>query len=210
MVGGKISTFLKTVPILYVPVNPITTLDEKGFNYSLVFFRDSVGGLDARLQVYMATPDYKKANPTFNVNNFSGYFFQIHLNGKVDKVFAIENGKFAAKVSFAANSRFNPNQATTRCFCCECWHNAGSGVVHNVRCFLCALGEAIGNTVSAVVTNISDSNNNNVNANKPEGFLHLNFIIFLVVCYLLLHLQVYIFSYTKFNSLEIWLIFTRI
>lgn len=57
--NAKISTYLKIAPILYVPVKAIPSLDAKSFNYTLVFFRDSVGLLDARLQVYMASPNYK-------------------------------------------------------------------------------------------------------------------------------------------------------
>lgn len=95
---SKIAAFLQTNPILLVPVKPIPFLDAKGQHYTLVFFRDSLNQLDARLQVYQATPEYAKNNPKFRVENFTGFFYQIHLTGKVDKVCGVEQGKFTYKV----------------------------------------------------------------------------------------------------------------
>ncbi len=92
----------------------------------------------------MASPNYKKTNPIFDVKNFSGFFCQIHLNGKVDRIFGIENGKFIAKVTIDPHAKFNTNKLITRCFCCECWNSAINGVGDQIRCFLCSLGSSIG------------------------------------------------------------------
>jgi hypothetical protein len=135
---AKISSYLKTSPILLVPVKPIAFLDAKKHHYTLVFFRDSLDELDARLQVYDATPSYRESHPKFDVKTFSGFFYQIHLNGKVDKVFAIDNGRFMSKATLAPNENLGQNTLKTRGGCDNCFYNDPTANAWNrFRCWVC-------------------------------------------------------------------------
>ena len=141
---SKIAAFLQTNPILLVPVKPIPFLDAKGQHYTLVFFRDSLNQLDARLQVYQATSEYAKNNPKFRVENFTGFFYQIHLTGKVDKVCGVEQGKFTYKVQLKPKEKSRIGKIQTRGLCDNCFsedHTASPW--DRFRCnILCAVFES--------------------------------------------------------------------
>ena len=135
---SKITAYLRTNPILLVPVKPIPFLDAKGQHYTLIFFRDSLNQLDARLQVYEATPEYAKNNARFSVDNFTGFFYQIHLTGKVDKVYGIEQGKFTHRIQLKPKEKTRIAKIQTRGFCDGCFYDdPTAGIGTKIRCWLC-------------------------------------------------------------------------
>ena len=108
----QISTYLNTYPIALVPLRPIPSLEGKGLGYSLVFYRDSFQQITARLQVYKAAESYKSIHTTLNVQDFSGLFYQIALDGRVYRLFFVENGHFTKQIFLAAlRSRIGPARA---------------------------------------------------------------------------------------------------
>jgi hypothetical protein len=111
---SEISTFLSVYPIVVVPVRPIAFLDGQNQQYALVVFRDSTNQINARLQVYDVTPQYKQAHPIYDVNNFTGLMYQICLDGKVQRVCALENGQFTAQVNLRPNQNIGRIMATPR------------------------------------------------------------------------------------------------
>lgn len=123
---SEISTYLRTNPILLVPVKPILFLDTKGMSYSLVFFRDSLQQITARLQVYRPTESYLHTHTSPNVQDFSGLFYQIDLDGKVQRLFALENGHYIKRILLAPNSNIGRSSSIIPRGGCGCF-NAGSG-----------------------------------------------------------------------------------
>lgn len=137
---SKIATFLQTNPIVIVPVVPIAFLDDKGMNYTLVFFRDSLQKIDAKLQVYKPTQSYLNTHTTVNVQDFSGLFYQIGLNGLVQKVFTIENGKFTKQVFLARNSGFGSSVKLNTRMGCDCFHRgSGESIFQEIGCLIACL-----------------------------------------------------------------------
>ena len=100
---SQISTYLNTYPIALVPIRPIASLESRGLGYSLVFFRDSLQQLSARLQVYKPLASYSRTHTTLNVRDFSGLFYQIGLDGRVQRVYTIENGRYLGQIFLATN-----------------------------------------------------------------------------------------------------------
>ena len=103
---SEISSYLNTHSILITPIQPISFLDGHDLTnqYALIFFRDADNQINVRLQVYCAFNIYKQAHPIFDVANFSGIFFQIHMTGKVDRILGIENGSFKDSIALAPAS----------------------------------------------------------------------------------------------------------
>ena len=91
---SKISSYLQRQSVVLVPVQPIRFLDAKNQQYALVFARDANNQITSRLQVYEAYEDYKLTHPTLNVDDFSGTMFQITLDGRVERVYGLIDGKF--------------------------------------------------------------------------------------------------------------------
>ncbi len=128
---AKISTYLKTNTIVVVPVSKISVLDGKELNYLLVCFKDSSNNIDARLQVYRPTRNYKLSHSKFSVDDFSGLFYQLGMDGLIQKILAIENGKFVGRAYLSANI-INNNFGRSSC---NCWSGgAGAGILDEIWC----------------------------------------------------------------------------
>ncbi len=123
--SSKISSYLKKYPILIVPVKPIPILDSKGHGYKLIFFRDSTGKCNARLQVYRGVDSYLQKNDRPSVLNFSGIFYQIDMSGLGQRLLIAEKGKLIDRIILPENPASNDNKLKTRTEC-DCFH-AGSG-----------------------------------------------------------------------------------
>ena len=132
----KISTYLNTYPIALVPLRPIPSLEGKGLGYSLVFYRDSLQQITARLQVYKAAESYTSTHTTLNVQDFSGLFYQIGLDARVYRLFFVENGHFTRQIFLAPN---RANTASSRS--CDCFHaHSGEWIGRELWCLvLCAI-----------------------------------------------------------------------
>ena len=132
----KISIYLNTYPIALVPLRPIPSLEGKGLGYSLVFYRDSLQQITARLQVYKAAESYTSTHTTLNVQDFSGLFYQIGLDARVHRLFFVENGHFTRQIFLAPN---RANTANSRS--CDCFHaNSGEWIGRELWCLvLCAI-----------------------------------------------------------------------
>jgi hypothetical protein len=147
---AQITAYLQTNPILVVPVKPIAFLDKRNQLYGLVVFRDSFNQLDARLQVYSATPNYEANHETFSVHDFSGFLFQIDLNGKVDNIYGLDNGKFITKIKLKPNA----SQLTVRGLC-DCFtDDPTAGFIKRAICWICDVFGGGGD--EAVVQNVVD------------------------------------------------------
>jgi hypothetical protein len=95
---ARVAAYLQTTPILLVPIENVSTLDNAKSGYSLVFFRDSLGAIKQRLQVFQADEAYRANNPRYSVDNFSGVFYQINMDGKSQNALKVENGKFVSRI----------------------------------------------------------------------------------------------------------------
>ena len=135
---SEISTYVSLYPIVVVPVRPIAFLDGMNQSYMLVVFRDSSNHISAKLQVYSPYAHYTAAHPEYSVNNFSGIFYQICLNGKVDRVLGVENGQFAYKINLSANENIGRIRASSRGICSRANNNnpVGLDVFVNAICNL--------------------------------------------------------------------------
>jgi hypothetical protein len=133
---SEISAYLSFYPIVVVPIQPIAFLDARQQNYSLIVFRDSANHINARLQVYTPYPQYKQAHPIFSVSNFSGLFYQICLDGKVERIFEFQNGQFTGKITLTPDANFGRNIATNRGICDMCNNNNPVGL-DNFICAIC-------------------------------------------------------------------------
>ena len=94
---AAISDYLKSSPLLIVPVRPIDVLTSDASGYSLMFFRDTTNALKTRLQVYVPDSAYLTSHEQLSVNDFSGIMYQIDMQGKGRRFFLVENGKFTAR-----------------------------------------------------------------------------------------------------------------
>ena len=94
---SKISTYLGSYPILYVPVNPIPFFDQLGFKYKLVFYRENGNQINSVLQLYQGEEAYAAQNTQYQVSNFTGLFAQIRLDGCIQRIFNIENGLYKSR-----------------------------------------------------------------------------------------------------------------
>jgi hypothetical protein len=129
---------------LYVPVKPIPVLDAQKLHYVMVFYRDTLGKLDTKLQVFAGLPEYEKSNRVLDVKNFSGLSFQIALDGKVDKVFSFDDGKFEYKIKLKnADSNSGSTQLKPRGLCDGCWYVPDQTTIKRVVCFFCELEFAV-------------------------------------------------------------------
>ncbi len=106
---AKVSTYLASYPILYVPVNPIPFFDQLGFKYKLVFFRESENGnqINSVLQLYQGEEAYAAQNRQYQVNNFTGLFAQIRLDGCIQRIFSFENGLYKSRFYSGRSSGSN-------------------------------------------------------------------------------------------------------
>ena len=118
--------------------------------------------LDARLQVYEATPEYAKNNPKFSVNNFTGFFYQIHLTGKVDKAYGIEQGKFTLKIPIKPKEKSRIGKIQTRGLCDGCFYDdPTAGFVKRAICWLCD---------KFAISNSGDTGIDPITSTDPFGF----------------------------------------
>ncbi len=119
--------------------------------------------LDARLQVYEATPEYAKNNPKFSVDNFTGFFYQIHLTGKVDKVYGIEQGKFTHRIQLKPKEKSRIGKIQTRGWCDGCFYDdPTAGIATKIRCWLCD---------AFAISNGGDSGIDPITSTNPFGLL---------------------------------------
>jgi hypothetical protein len=95
---SQIAAYLRVNPILFVPVERIPSLDEKGMHYTLVFFRDSSNQINSRLQLFAASEDYIMNNRSLDMRNFKGLFAQVGMDGIVQKIYVVENGQYTHRV----------------------------------------------------------------------------------------------------------------
>jgi hypothetical protein len=138
---AKISTYLSVHPIVIVPIKSIPFLDVKNQEYVFVCFRNELNQIDGRLQVYQPTFSYKKSHSKYDVRDFSGFMLQICLNGKVQKVFGYENGKFKLNVKLKANTNLGGGNLNVRGNCPGCFtDDPTSSWWHDLKCWFCGLG----------------------------------------------------------------------
>jgi hypothetical protein len=140
---SEISTYMAVKPIVIVPIQPIPFLDRLGHQYALVFFRDSLNQVSSRLQVYEETPEYKLAHPILDVANFTGFMYQIALDGRVQRVFSIVDGQFRYRAILRPNPNLGRNVASTRGLCSDCreFYDPTRNALERFWCFLCDLGQ---------------------------------------------------------------------
>ncbi len=180
---AEISTYLSVYPIVIVPVQPIAFLDAKHQYYSLVVFRDSTNQITAKLQVYDVMPQYLDAHTNFDVSNFSGIFYQICLNGKVQRVFAVENGQFKKTFIPTPNVTFGRIVATTRGICVNACEGQRPSFIDYIVCGFCSLfgGEGASDNASGgggtsfdFGPDISATGSTNGNGGGGLGSLNIN------------------------------------
>ena len=131
---SQIAVYMQTNPILFVPVQPITWLDDNQMNYTLVFFRDSSNQLDARLQVYRPSLAYSQSHATFSMQDFSGIFFQVKLNGIVQRIFAVENGHYTHRLYSGVNPNLGRGPVVTARRCAQDCFDRGPSIWEELAC----------------------------------------------------------------------------
>jgi hypothetical protein len=144
----KIATYLQVLPVAIVPIEPIPFFDSKGLSYVLVCFIDSTRNINARLQIYKATEKYQNEHKSYDVKTFSGMFFQIALDGKLERIYGLKDGKFDSKLNLKKSEQgstlgANKSSLTTRSNWQGCWScNTVPGyyATFPIRCFFCSLG----------------------------------------------------------------------
>ena len=154
---ATISNYLSIYPIVIVPVQPIAFLDANEQGYALIFYRDSLNQVSAKLQVYDAMPLYKAVNADYAVNNFSGIFYQICLDGKVQRVLGFENGQTIQQIFLPTNQNLGRFGATSRGPCTQVCYGQRATFVDYIRCAFCMLfkmdnGGASGGTIDRTNT----------------------------------------------------------
>lgn len=134
--SAEISSYLKVNSIVLVPVYPIPILDKKEMQYAMVVFRDSLGSLNARLQAYRATNSYKKSHTSFSVDDFSGMFFQIGMDGRMQNIYAIDNGVVKNRIYIGRNQNIGKGLKGQGAGC-HCFDGGpGAGILDEVWCML--------------------------------------------------------------------------
>jgi hypothetical protein len=135
---AEISSYLSVYPIVIVPIQPIAFLDANDQHYALVIYREANSQLAAKLQVYNALPDYQLTHSVYDVSNFSGLMYQICMDGKVERVFGIDNGVCIANFTLLPNENMGRIQASSRSICSQCNSTRPLGF----DAFICALCRA--------------------------------------------------------------------
>ena len=150
---SEISLYLQTNSVVLVPVQPIRFLDAKNQKYALVFARDANNQITSRLQVYAAYDSYNLTHPTINVNDFSGMMFQIMLDGKVERVYGVVDGKFRYRKILPPNQNLGRIHALSRS-CDDLRRGSDNNGWQNFLLSICNLfgnGEPTNNDVSVTM-----------------------------------------------------------
>jgi uncharacterized membrane protein YgcG len=95
---AAIASYMRVNPILFVPVRPIPFLDEAVSGYVLVFYRDSTGATQSKLQVYCPDSLYLVSHVKCNMSDFKGMMFQIDMSGHIGKIFKVNNGRVTTEL----------------------------------------------------------------------------------------------------------------
>jgi hypothetical protein len=141
---SEISVYLQSRPVVLVPVKPIRLLDGRNQEYALVFFRDSTNQITARLQVYEAVESYKRTHTNININDFSGFMYQIKLDGLIDNIVTVVNGRFVQRMVLRPNPNFGRGLTVTARNC-DCWHpGSGEWIGQELLCQLMCWGQGLG------------------------------------------------------------------
>ncbi len=118
----RIARYLRNGQTLVVPVSPIQYFDTSSTSgYACVFYRDSLNQIQSKLQIFIPDSTYARTNPNFSVNNFSGGFVQMGMDGRLGNIILVRNGlKIASGVlDTTRRSSFRPDECYS--FGCSWW-----------------------------------------------------------------------------------------
>jgi hypothetical protein len=142
---AKAAVYMKAAPILIVPIEPIPYFDNKKWEYKLIFYMDSLNQLNTKLQVYRATDSYLLNHTKLDINDFTGIFYQVRMDGLIQKMYLIENGLLRNRMFLTKKLG---NQLNVRGDC-NCFH-AGSGdsIFEEAACLIACAARAVVNFFS--------------------------------------------------------------
>lgn len=101
-----IAPYLQKYPILVVPVEDIKQFNVGTTTYKLVFFRDSLGEIQAKLNIAVPDSSYGVSHAESNVQDFTGCFFHMDMQGKLSDLLRVKEGKFTkrGRIVFGRNT----------------------------------------------------------------------------------------------------------
>jgi hypothetical protein len=114
---ATVAAYLKTNSILIVPIENVDAFNVGTTSYNLVFYRDSLGKIQSKLNISVPDSSYAVTHSQSNVTDFTGCFFQMDMQGKMGNLLRVKDGKFTSKgqIIFGNSVKSNPLQTRDDC-----------------------------------------------------------------------------------------------
>jgi hypothetical protein len=158
---ATVSAYLKTNSILIVPIENVDAFNVGTTSYNLVFYRDSLGKIQSKLNISVPDSSYAVTHSQSNVTDFTGCFFQMDMQGKMGNLLRVKDGKFTKKgqITFGNSVKSNPLQTRDECDDGgpDCPSPAGRR-----RSWLAVVFDAIGDAISWVFSGTGTSSSGTV------------------------------------------------